>query len=148
MPNWIDSIIADVNITQKTLQSSKRIVLIKRKVNFYTAMRICQTIDGKIVLPVSSKENQEVIEFVKGNIGDTGFWLRISDEYEEGTWKDTLDQSELDGFTHWVGGEPNNSGGVEHYGMVHTVYWKNTNGAGSWNDYSGSKALHILCEFQ
>ena len=112
---------------------------------------MCREIGAKIILPVSSAENREVFEFAKANIGTTGnsgFWLRISDEYEEGKWRDSFDKSELIGFTHWGKGEPNNSRGGEHYGIMHTVIWQMWNGTGSWNDAQGNDKQYIICEFQ
>ena len=79
-PNWLDFIISDVNYQQKTLQSSKKIVLIKRNVNFDAAVRVCQAIDGNVVLPVSKEENREIVDFIIEKLGDKAVWLRISDK--------------------------------------------------------------------
>ena len=147
-PNWLDFIISDENYQQKILQSSKKIVLIKRNVNFNAAVRVCQTIGGNVVLPVSKAENKEIVDFIIEKIGDRAAWLRISDEHQEGVWRDTFDQRELKGFTHWAASEPNNQRGYEHNAVVHVTHWKNTNGAGSWNDVRGSNNFFILCEFE
>ena len=147
-PNWLDFIISDVNYQQKILQSSKKIVLIKRNTTYAAAVRVCQTIGGNVILPVSKEENQEIVDFIIEQLGDKAVWLRISDEFQEGVWRDTFDQSELKGFTHWVGSEPNNSRGYEHNAIVHAVFWKNTNGAGSWNDVRGVVNFYIMCEFE
>ena len=112
---------------------------------------MCRAICGKLILPVSSKENREVYEFITANNirGDTGIWLRISDEYKEGTWRDSYDQSKLVGFTHWrkTVGEPNNYGGIEHYGMLNTEIWRISNGAESWNDNPDNRKYYVVCEF-
>ena len=146
-PNWIDNIIADVNFQQKTLQSSKKIVLIKRTVNFNAAMRICESIGGKVVLPVTNQENKEIAHFIHKHIGEKGVWIRISDEFREGIWKDTFDPTELVTFTHWIGIEPNNAHGVEHHAILHTTFWNQSNGAGSWNDVRESADFYVVCEF-
>ena len=112
---------------------------------------MCREIGAKVILPVSSAENREVLEFAKAFLGITkysGFWLRISDEYEEGIWRDSFDKSELIGYTHWGKNEPSNSRGVEHYGMMHTYLWQMWNGIGSWNDGPSNDKQYIICEFQ
>ena len=147
-PNWIDNIIADVNFQQTTLQSSKKIVLIKRKVNFNAAMRICQSIEGKVVLPVTVKETQEILNFILKHVGEKGAWLRISDEYKEGTWKDTFDPTEVVGFTHWFGSEPNNAHGIENNAVLNPYFWNQSNGVGSWNDVRESGNFYVVCEFE
>ena len=123
-------------------------IWVKRNVNFDAAVRVCQAIDGNVVLPVSKEENREIVDFIIEKLGDRAVWLRISDEYQEGVWRDTVDQKELKGFTHWVGNEPNNSRGYEHNAIVHATFWKNTNGAGSWNDVRDVGNFYIMCEFE
>ena len=111
-------------------------------------MTVCQAIDGNVVLPVSKEENREIVDFIIEKLGDTAVWLRVSDEYQEGVWRDTLDQKELKGFTHWVKSEPNNMRGNEDHAVVHATHWKNTNGVGSWNDVRGNAKSYIMCEFE
>ena len=146
-PSWLNIIINDVNYHQKTLQSSKRIVFIKRDVNFNAAVRVCQTIGGVVILPVTREENREINDFIIEHIGYAAVWLRISDEYQEGTWRDTFDQKEVN-FSHWYQGEPNNNGGNEDYAILRTRHWKNSNGAGSWHDVVASRKYYILCELK
>ena len=146
-PNWVDYVTAN-NYQQKTLQSLKRIVLIKKEVNFNAALRICETMGGKVLLPVSEKENKEILEFITKYLEDKGVWLRISDDYEEGTWRDTFDQTEWNGFKHWREYEPNNYGEKEHNAVIHPHRLINSRRGGTWNDVDDIANYNTICEFE
>ena len=149
--NYLDSNLSNVVFKEKTLRSSKKIILVKKKVFFNAAVQVCQSICGKVMLPVSSKENQEIAQFIVDNVGRTGAWIRISDITQEGIWRDTYDQSKWVGFTHWITNEPNNSHKNEHNAVINTAYW-DTCGifwntcSGSWNDVRGDGSNYIICE--
>ena len=134
----------------KTLTSGKKIILITREVNIQTAVRACQAIDGKIMLPVSFSENQEINELLFKEFGDNRpyAWLRISDNNSEGNWYDTFDHRRWSGFTNWNTGQPNNSGGGSHYAVMNARWWKGSNGMRSWDDVHGDVSHYIVCEFE
>ena len=150
IPEWMQTIMDKSVMIAKTLTSGKKIVLITREVNFQTAVRACQAIDGKIMLPVSSSENQEINELLFKEFGGNRpyAWLRISDNNSEGNWYDTFDHRHWSGFTNWNTGQPNNSGGGSHYAVMNARWWKGSNGMRSWDDVHGDGSYYIVCEFE
>jgi gliding motility-associated-like protein len=77
--------------------------------------------------------------FILARVSGTA-WIGASDERVEGIWRwvtgpEALDNGGLGrliniGFTNWDNGEPNNSGGNEHY--AHMMDWSTP--PGRWND--------------
>ena len=65
------------------------------------------------------------------------FWINATDQVAEGTWL-TADGSALP-YTHWSGGQPDNGGGVEDYGVL----WTN----GYWNDLRSTDNRPAVVEF-
>ena len=63
--------------------------------------------------------------------------MGFTDEYEEGVWQWVTGES-VD-YTNWLDGEPNNSGGTEHYGEM----WLD----GVWNDANHNVLNHVLVEY-
>ena len=129
----------DLPYTTKLLGTGKDILLIRdyNAVDIYEAKRICQAICGRVFLPVSSEENQQAAEFIASYSSDV--FLRISDTYTEGVWKDFETFEDLK-FTNWDNGEPNDYGNGEDYATL----IRN----GRWNDcpYNGLSFTGILCE--
>ena len=149
IPEWMDTIMHDNVMIAQTLTSGKKIILITRKVNFKTAVRACKAIDGKIMLPVSSSENQEINKLLLKELGNSpSAWLRISDSDNEGNWYDTFDNRRWPGYTNWYYNEPNNHSGLEHYAATYANLWKETNGKKSWNDVKGQDSFYIVCELE
>ena len=71
---------------------------------------------------------------------DYDIWLRISDEEEEGLWKDP-DNKEILTFTNGAQGQPDNYRDNENYGM----FWY----SGKWNDAPAAYSVsYILCELK
>ena len=97
---------------------------------------ICESICGAMYFPSTLTENNEVQAIIK-NYGY--IWIRISDAEKEGTWKDP-DNKEVLTFTNWDSGQPNNSGGDQHWGFMRSS-------DGEWGDADDSYALsYIVCE--
>ena len=111
--------------TTKLLKGGKKVLLTDSIVGVHDAMRVCEAVCGKLFLPRSANENQEAADFIRAN-GATHVWLRTSDRYEEGTWKD-LDTLEDIKYTNWSRGDPNNWDGVQDYVVM--------NKYGRWNDF-------------
>ena len=148
--NNLSSVLSDIEYKQKTLRSSKKVILVQRKASFNVAAKVCQSICGKIILPISRSENDDIIQFLHEVVGQAGAWLRISDIIQENVWRDTFDQNKWKGFTDWRENEPNNSGGKEHHAVFSSYYWSNNNLSGeshrTWNDIPGDKLKYIICE--
>lgn len=90
---------------------------------------------GYLTTITSSEENDFILSRVSGTA-----WIGASDEDTEGDWRWVTGPEGLenngsgmrltDGFTNWNAGEPNNSGGNEHY--AHMMDWSTP--PGQWND--------------
>ena len=100
---------------------------------------------GTVFLPVSSEENQKAADFLSAQ-GITHAWLRASDSYEEGVWKDFETLEDMT-FTNWHPDEPND-GDRTHGGEDYAYMRSSTYGSGYWNDYyyGGWNKVRILCE--
>ena len=149
--NNLNFILNNIEYKQKTLRSSKKIIFIKRKEPFNVAFKVCQSICGKIILPISKEENREIKRIILDIVGKAGAWIRISDISEEGVWRDTFDQSRWHGFTHWVPNEPNNNHQKEHNAVIHSAFeirlnWIGQPTGGTWNDVPGHQPNYIICE--
>ena len=154
--NNLDIILSNIKYKQKTLRSSKKIIFVKRRGTFNIAVKVCQSICGKIVLPVSLEENQEIQQFIMENVGMQDAWIRISDIMQENVWRDTFDQSKWFGFTDWYAKtrEPNNYKGLEHNAVIYsggTKRIRRRDGkpgweGGTWNDIRGDRHRYIICE--
>ena len=120
-----------------TLKTGKEVFLIKHAADIYQAKRVCQTICGRVFLPVSSEENQQAAEFITSHVDEV--WIRASDSITEGVWKDFETFEDLK-FTNWNDGEPND----DYRGEDYAILEKN----GFWNDYPHSAwgNTRILCE--
>ena len=123
------------------MTSNKKLLLLHYHLaDIYAAKRICESVCGKIFLPVSSEENQQGAEFLSTN-GIFAAWIRASDSYQEGIWKDfeTLEDMK---FTNWGSNEPNDAdeshGGEDYAILINSGYWNDIY-YGGWN-------TRILCE--
>jgi hypothetical protein len=69
--------------------------------------------------------SDEERRWVASLLGNASAYIGLSDADEEGTWRWVT--GEPFAYSHWGDGEPNNSGGVEHYVVMQ-------GGSGEWND--------------
>merc|ERR1712131_501210 len=135
----LDIFLSGVDYVKKTLKSSKKVILVKKKADFSVAEKVCKSICGKILLPISSEENSEAIRFAIKHVGFPKYWyrggnvwIRISDVSEEGNWRDTHDQRKWHGFTNWARSEPNNDQGKEDHASLMTKDKHSI--VGTWNN--------------
>lgn len=100
----------------------------------------CEYMGGYLAVITSAEEDAFIFNEVLRASGYDSAYFGLSDEEETGNWK-WVNGTPVR-YTNWASGEPNNQGGIEHYGMY---YWKN--GDGKWNDgdFSGSPAF--ICEW-
>ena len=128
---------------KKTLKTGKKILMITNYsvADLFEAKRVCQAICGRVFLPVSNTENKQAAEFMS-SYDVYQAWIRASDSYTEGVWKDFETLEDLK-FAKWNDGEPNDTdpdhGGEDYAVIINT---------GFWNDhYHGSYGhTSILCE--
>lgn len=103
------------------------------------AEALAQSLGGHLVSIGSEAENEFVrVEFGNALGVDRRVWIGCTDEGSEGSWR-WSDGSKLS-YQNWNPGEPNNSGGTEHYAEL-------LGSNGRWNDLSlsGSGFPHIAC---
>ena len=146
--DWNLDFLKNENFRYKTttLTTNKRLLLLHyHKADIYAAKRICESVCGKVFLPVSSEENQQAAEFLSTN-GFDSVWIRASDSYQEGIWKD-LETLEDMKFTNWGSGEPNDYGSGEDYAiLINNGYWIDISYDGYYEIYYRGYNARILCE--
>jgi len=86
---------------------------------------------GAHLVSINGPAEQEFVHANFGNLGgvDRRLWIGFTDAASEGNWVWT-DGSPAK-YTNWNGGEPNNSGGVEHYAEM-------LGSNGRWNDINNA----------
>ena len=139
-PNWCN--LGSLNvITESLLSTNKNIILLKPndgKKTFKEAKKICQRICGAMYFPSTLSENNEVLAILQKNVPDKLIWIRISDEEQEGTWKDP-DNKEVLTFTNWYSDQPDNRDGSQSWGYMRTD--------GKWGDNGDDgNYSYIVCE--
>lgn len=105
------------------------------------AQTYCVSLGGNLAMPKTQDVGNFIINVAtKYNLN--GLWLGATDEVQEGTWR-WVDGT-LMTYTNWANGEPNNSGGNEHYLETYT-----NNNAGKWNDLpnSATQIDGFICEW-
>lgn len=146
----------ELKMMELKITTVKMLLLVKINVGIYAAKRVCESVCGNVFLPESSEENQQAAKFLsKHDISRA--WLRASDRYQEGVWKDfeTLEDMK---FTNWDSDEPNNyvqeymraidacHGGEDYAILFNSGYWHDVcSGQIYWNGTYHNGAW-ILCE--
>ena len=125
-----------------TITTDKKLLLLKSVADIYAGKRICDSVCGRVFLPISSEENQQAVEILSTH-GISQAWLRVSDIYEEGVWKDfeTLEDMK---FTNWGPGEPDDQANqiIDAHSEDYAVLLDN----GYWNGIPSNIGAWILCE--
>lgn len=76
----------------------------------------CASLGGHLVTLESAAENSFVAKLIERQ-GGNDCWIGMTDEIEEGRWRWVNGQPVLV-WTNWHSNNPNNKGGVEHYGLI------------------------------
>ena len=101
------------------------------------AEAFAQQLGGHLV-SINGQGEQDFIWQNFGNLGgvDRRVWIGFTDQASEGSW--AWSDGSKAAFTNWNAGEPNNSGGTEHYAEM-------LGSSGLWNDLNaaGSGYTHI-----
>lgn len=102
------------------------------------AKQFCEDRHGHLATITSSTEDSAIAELVKKGQWED-YWIGCIDEGYEGTWEWITDE-EFD-YTNWNSSEPNNSGGIEHYGSYVKSSLK-------WNDAPNVRTKYgIIVEY-
>ena len=149
--NNLKIILKNIHYNHRMLSTSKKLIFIKRKVHFGVAVRVCKSICGKIVLPISDEENIEIMMYLVHQDFDRA-WIRLSDILQDMVWRDTFNQSKWFGYTNWGSGELNNAdGNKKNYAVINNLNTyvetiSHSNEGRSWEAVSGDAPNYIVCE--
>ena len=141
-PKWNLEFLKNENFQYTTnTNTNKKLLLINYKADIYAAKRICENVCGKVFLPETLQENEQAARTL-GTQRMYCAWIRASDSYEEGVWKDFETLEDLK-FTNWGPGEPNDADD-SHGGEDYAILLNH----GHWNDYyyGGWNSVGVLCE--
>ena len=115
--------------------------LVMEPLTWNQARKACEKMGGHLVTIGTQEEDEAVKSLLSGpGNGKCRPWIGLTDEKKHGrfTW---IDGTPFD-YSGWAAGEPNNMGGVEHYGSIFA------NGKG-WNDcsFKDPKVTGYICEW-
>lgn len=104
------------------------------------ALVLCTHVCGRLFLPTSQKETDEVTSILARNhIANPRAWIRISDAGKKGIWRDIENKAKLN-FTNWNSGEPASNQDYQ-YAYIYTN--------GKWTARGEStKFPTIICELR
>lgn len=102
------------------------------------AKAYCESLGGHLVT-ISDKAEADYVNTLVKNGGVSAYWLGITDQQSEGTWQNIT--NEPLSYTNWAAGEPNNSGNVEHCGVIRY------DESYSWNDLAATSYCSFICEY-
>ena len=114
----------------------------KQSITWKDAQAFCKSLGGNLAMPKTQELGDFIIN-IATQYNLNGLWLGATDEETEGVWK-WVDGTTMT-YNNWNNGEPNNSGGNEHYLKTYTK-----NNSGKWNDLANNNTVNIsgfICEF-
>ena len=113
--------------------------------SWHEAKEYAEALGGHLAT-INSQDEQSFIESLIQGEYKQEYWLGGTDEVQEGEW--VWVTGEPFTFTNWASGEPNNSGGIEHYLIIINT-WSNLNLFGLWNDGTadGSNSIGFIVEW-
>lgn len=100
------------------------------------AHHTCIGSGGRLAMPVTAEENDELRRAVAPRVGGPRVWIGVTDAATEGAWLSPANRSVT--ATMWSSGEPNNLGDEDCVEMAV--------GTGEWNDLSCLERRPFLCE--
>lgn len=113
----------------------------------------CESLGGHLVTITSQEEQEAVFNYLVSAVGDeSNVLIGLSDADNEGDWS-TWVTGEPVTYTNWGRGEPDNWGGVQHYGLmtlgyVGSDYASFSLSPGQWDDnYTSDTTERFLCEW-
>ena len=123
---------SDLFILEKLVSTSKKIIFVDRYKGFFDTLFFCKSICGRMFIPISQNENDEVHSIMKRN-GAWDFFIRLTDSNKEGIWRDP-ETDEIANFTNW--------GYDESMSESYVLFSKKD---GKWYETSDSSSM-VVCE--
>ncbi|XP_065345009.1 uncharacterized protein LOC135942678 isoform X3 [Cloeon dipterum] len=123
-----------------TLKSDSKYYVSTNKLIWEEARQYCEGKGMKLASIETEAENKALYELIGGNTVIT-FWSSGTDLGSEGTFYWNGTGSNVEGFTNFDKGEPNNFNGTEH--CLELVAHDN---AIYWNDNNCNIPFHFICE--
>lgn len=124
----------------ESIVDGKRYELFNITMPWTEAKAKCEELGGHLVT-ITSKEEADVVNSLVAKGGRYCYWMGMTDE--DGEWVNIT--GEPTSYSNWISGEPNNTYGVEHYGVVRNISGNN------WNDVMnmyGSQYVGFICEYE
>ena len=106
--------------------------------NFTDTLQTGEGVEAYLATITSQQEN-DFIRYSIDTLNRSGVWIGLTDEQEEGNWQ-WVNGEEVS-YANWNDGEPNNSGGDEHYGELVTYN-------GRWNDLPNDSFKSFIVELE
>ena len=103
----------------------------KDKLNFQDAINKCKSMKASLAEPMNDKENRNL-----GAKLSNWYWIGITDQKTEGTFKYVSDGSKV-GFISWSKGQPTNKTGNQDC----TAFLK-----GEWSTFNCTSISNYLCQ--
>ncbi|MBQ2688367.1 MAG: peptidoglycan-binding protein [Clostridia bacterium] len=99
----------------------------------------CEELGGHLVT-VNNEDEMNAVHQLMSQGQYAMYWLGITDEDQEGVWKDITGKVLV--YTNWRAGYPDNDNNVEHYGLILND--------GTWGDVSNMYPGEIgfVCEYE
>ena len=111
------------------------------RVGWSTAKQICEQLGGHLVTINSSNENS-IIQNNTNGLKNERYWIGYSDLSVEGKWGWIT--GEINNYSNWADGEPNNTQRIEDCAEIVTK-------SGKWNDIKGFSCMNLnigfICEY-
>ena len=107
---------------------------VAEKLKFQDAIEQCNSMNATLAEPMNKEENKNLATNFNAKIR---YWIGITDQETEGTFKYVSDSSEV-GFASWGNGQPN-----DKWPKLDCTAFKN----GKWNTANcGSKKFSYICQ--
>ena len=126
----------------ETLPSTKKHIIViecpSNTKNFSQSIFLCSSLCGRMFLPSSQKENDEIVSILGRNNMPNNFWIRFSDAGREGSWRD-IENNAVVNYTNWNSGQPSSSKSTYDYTYMYQS-------SGKWWSTSDQSFSAVICE--